>query len=58
MTRYHLINGTKVAFTAEEETARDAQEAAWAAEKAAKEYSWTRREKSHRTTPRKDLFLL
>ena len=45
MTRYHLINGERVAFTAEEETARDAQEAAWAAEKAAKEYSWNRREK-------------
>tara|TARA_Y100000114_G_scaffold24421_1_gene20117 strand:+ start:644 stop:913 length:270 start_codon:yes stop_codon:yes gene_type:complete len=44
MTRYHLINGERVAFTAEEETARDAQEAAWAAEKAAKEYSWNRRE--------------
>ena len=37
MTRYHLINGERVAFTAEEETARDAQEAAWAAEKAAKD---------------------
>ena len=30
MTRYHLINGKQVAFTAEEETARDAEEAAWA----------------------------
>ena len=37
MTRYHLINGERVAFTAEEETARDAQEAAWAAEKAARD---------------------
>tara|TARA_Y100000004_G_scaffold183416_1_gene231197 strand:- start:65 stop:340 length:276 start_codon:yes stop_codon:yes gene_type:complete len=26
MTRYHLINGKKVAFTAEEEAARDAEE--------------------------------
>ena len=31
MTRYHLINGEKVAFTAAEETARDAEEAAWTA---------------------------
>ena len=38
MTRYHLINGEKVAFTAEEETARDAEEAAWATEKAANAY--------------------
>ena len=31
MTRYHSINGELVAFTAEEEAARDAEEAAWAA---------------------------
>ena len=31
MTRYHITNGVKVAYTAEEETARDAEEAAWAA---------------------------
>jgi len=31
MTRYHSINGERVAFTAEEEKARDAEEAAWAA---------------------------
>ena len=30
MTRYKLVNGEKVAFTAEEETARDADEAVWA----------------------------
>ena len=30
MTRYHNINGNKVQFTAEEETARDAEEKAWA----------------------------
>ncbi len=30
MPRYHLINGKKVQFTAEEETARDAEEKAWA----------------------------
>lgn len=31
MTRYHNINGQSVQFTADEETARDAEEAAWAA---------------------------
>ena len=38
MTRYKLINGERIAFTAEEETARDAEEAAVAAEKTANEY--------------------
>ena len=31
MVRYHNINGVKVQFTAEEETARDNEEAAYAA---------------------------
>ena len=44
MTRYRLLNGNKVAFTAEEETARDAEEAAVATEKAANEYKKKRRE--------------
>ena len=30
MPRYHNINGNKVQFTAKEETARDAEEKAWA----------------------------
>ena len=30
MVRYHNINGVKVQFTAEEETARDLEEQAWA----------------------------
>jgi hypothetical protein len=30
MPRYHNINGNNVQFTAAEETARDAEEAAWA----------------------------
>ena len=30
MARHHLINGIQVPFTAEEETARDAEEQAWA----------------------------
>jgi len=29
MPRYHNINGVKVQYTAEEETARDAEERAW-----------------------------
>ena len=39
MTRYHNINGKLVAFTAEEETARDTEEAAAIAEKAATKYA-------------------
>ena len=35
MTRYHLINGERVVFTAEEEAARDKEEAAVAIEQAA-----------------------
>ena len=31
MPRFHNINGNKVQFTADEETARDAEEAAWEA---------------------------
>ena len=31
MPRFHNINGERVQFTADEETARDAEEAAWAA---------------------------
>ena len=31
MPRYHNINGERVQFTAEEEAARDAEEAAWEA---------------------------
>tara|TARA_R110002153_G_scaffold208214_2_gene360848 strand:+ start:3575 stop:3850 length:276 start_codon:yes stop_codon:yes gene_type:complete len=31
MPRFHNINGERVQFTAEEETARDAEEQAWAA---------------------------
>ena len=30
MPRYHNINGERVQFTADEETARDAEEQAWA----------------------------
>ncbi len=44
MTRYRLLDGNKVAYTAEEETARDAEEAAVAKEQAANEYKKKRRE--------------
>ena len=44
MTRYHNINGENVAFTAEEEKARDTEEAAAITEKAANKY------KNDRTT--------
>ena len=32
MTRHHMIDGVRVPFSAEEEAARDAEEATWAAE--------------------------
>ena len=38
MTRYHLINGERVAYTADEETARDAEETAAIAKIAATGY--------------------
>ena len=44
MTRFKLINGEKVAFTAEEETARDTEEAKFAAEIAATAYKDNRQE--------------
>ena len=42
MARFHLINGERVAFTAEEETARDAEEAAVKSYQAANGYKLTR----------------
>ena len=42
MTRYHNINGERIAFTSEEETARDAEEKAVAEEKAANSYKFSR----------------
>ena len=38
MTRYHNINGELIAFTTEEEKARDAEEAASVVEKTATQY--------------------
>jgi len=45
MPRYHNINGQSVQFTANEETARDAQEAAWAAGAATRQASEVRAER-------------
>ena len=44
MARFHLINGVKAPYTAEEEIARDKEEAAYALIRAANEYSWKRAE--------------
>ncbi len=43
MARHHLINGIKVPFTAEEETARDAEEAQAVKDKEAREAAETAR---------------
>ena len=46
MPRYHNINGNQVQFTAEEETARDAEEQAWAAGALARAQAELRRERN------------
>ena len=51
MTRYHNINGKLVAFTAEEETARDTEEAAALTEKAATQYIKNRQKFGTKTYP-------
>lgn len=45
MSRYHNVNGQMVQFTAQEETARDAEEAAWAASAATREAAEVRKER-------------
>ena len=45
MTRYHNIANQRVAFTAEEETARDAEEQAWADEAPARRMVELRRQR-------------
>ena len=52
MTRYHNINGKLIAFTAEEETARDKEEAASAVEKAATQYIRNRQYEGNKTYPK------
>ena len=48
MPRYHNINGEIVQFTAEEETARDAEEKAWADGALARAQANLRRERNRR----------
>ena len=48
MPRYHNINGEKVQFTAEEETARDAEEQAWADGALARAQARLRQERNRR----------
>ena len=43
MARFKLVNGERIAFTLEEETARDAEEAAFKAEKDANGYKDNRK---------------
>ena len=45
MPRYHNINGNKVQFTEAEETARDNEEAAWAAGENARALAGMRRDR-------------
>ena len=51
MTRYHNINGELIAFTAEEETAKDKEEAASVVEKAATQYIRNRQKLGTKTYP-------
>jgi hypothetical protein len=46
MTRYRYVNGERIAFTAAEETARDAEEAAWAAGQADRDMASLREERN------------
>jgi len=46
MPRYHNINGVKVQFTAEEETARDAEEKAWTDEAATRALTELRKKRN------------
>ena len=48
MPRYHNINGNQVQFTAEEETARDAEEQAWADGAVARAQANLRQERDRR----------
>ena len=50
MPRYHNINGNVVQFTAEEETARDAEEQAWADGALARAQANLRQERNRRLT--------
>ena len=47
MPRHHMINNIKVQFTAEEETARDAEELAWANVKPMEDWKASMQETDH-----------
>ena len=57
MPRFHNINGNRVQFTAEEETARDAEEQAWADGAVARAQA-SLREKRNRLLAETDYFAL
>ena len=57
MPRYHNINGVKVQFTAEEETARDNEEAAWTNAAPARALA-TLRDKRNRLLAETDFYAL
>ena len=42
MARHHMVNSEKIMFTAEEETARDAEEKAWEDKKPARAFGYLR----------------
>lgn len=48
MTRYKSVDGVKIALTAEEETARDAEEQAWADGQADRDLAALRAERNQR----------
>ena len=50
MVRYHYYNGEKIQFTAEEETARDAVEKAWADKAAERKLDRIKQERDLRLT--------
>ena len=48
MARHHMVNNEKVMFTAEEETARDAEEKAWEDEKPVRAFAGLRSERNRK----------
>ena len=48
MPRYHNVNGNMLQFSADEETARDAEEAAWAAGANARTAAQVRKERDEK----------
>ena len=57
MPRYHNINGVKVQFTAEEETARDAEDKAWADEVPARALAELRNKRNNISRDRLSSFI-